>query len=45
VALLVAALLACRSGRRGRRAFTDGSALAAGVAVALLSSVIPYGWR
>ena len=44
VALLVAALLALPFGAAGAaRAFTDGSALAAGVAVALLSSVIPYG--
>jgi inner membrane transporter RhtA len=44
VALLVAALLALPFGAAGAaRALTDGSALAAGVAVALLSSVIPYG--
>jgi inner membrane transporter RhtA len=44
VALLVAALLALPFGAAGAgRALTHGSALAAGVAVALLSSVIPYG--
>jgi inner membrane transporter RhtA len=44
VALLVAALLALPFGAAGAvRALGDGSALAAGVAVALLSSVVPYG--
>jgi inner membrane transporter RhtA len=44
VALLVAAALALPFGAAGAvRALTDGSALAAGVAVALLSSVVPYG--
>jgi inner membrane transporter RhtA len=43
VALLVAALLALPFGLSGAgRAVADGGALAAGVAVALLSSVVPY---
>jgi inner membrane transporter RhtA len=44
VALLVAALLALPFGAAGAaRAVADGHALAVGAAVALLSSVIPYG--
>jgi inner membrane transporter RhtA len=44
VALLVAALLALPFGAAGAaRAVADGRALAVGAAVALLSSVIPYG--
>jgi inner membrane transporter RhtA len=44
VALLVGALLALPFGAAGAgRALTDGKALGAGVAVALLSSVVPYG--
>lgn len=44
VALLVAALLALPLGASGAtRAFTDPVVLAAGVGVALLSSIIPYG--
>ena len=43
VALLVAALLALPFGAAGAgRAVTDGGALLVGVAVALLSSIIPY---
>ena len=43
VALLVAALLALPFGAAGAgRAVTDGQALLVGVAVALLSSVVPY---
>ncbi|MGH8895015.1 MAG: EamA family transporter, partial [Actinomycetes bacterium] len=44
VALLVGAVLALPFGAEGAsRAFTVPSALIAGVAVALLSSIIPYG--
>jgi inner membrane transporter RhtA len=44
VALLVAAVLALPFGAAGAgRAVADGRALAVGAAVALLSSVIPYG--
>jgi inner membrane transporter RhtA len=44
VALVVAAVLALPLGAEGAaRALTEPSVLAAGVAVALLSSVIPYG--
>ncbi len=44
VALLVAALLALPFGAAGAaRAVTDGRALLVGVAVALLSSIIPFG--
>lgn len=44
VALLVAAALALPFGASGAgRAFTDVEVLAAGIAVALLSSIIPYG--
>lgn len=44
VALVVAAALALPLGAQGAaRAFADPAVLAAGVAVALLSSVIPYG--
>lgn len=44
VALVVAAVLALPLGAQGAaRAFSDPAVLAAGVAVALLSSIVPYG--
>ena len=44
VALVIGALLALPFGASGAaRAFTDGGLLAAGVGVAVLSSIVPYG--